>query len=266
MRRTLVIWSLTIVVTLASVVYQRVTGPTHTVRGSIQISERTIKYKLLRSHDSTSDAEMEIPAPAAEIQGKMRWRRYKSNDSWITEKLKRRGEKLVMAIPKQPPAGKILYQVTLIDGNGNEYNLTQKPVVIRFKGAVPKSVLVPHIIFMFAAMLVATRAGLEAIVKGANAYRFAIWTSFLLFLGGLVFGPMVQKYAFGSFWTGWPFGHDLTDTKIAVTMLFWIIALWRGRNPQKGRAWIITAALITLLVYLIPHSSYGSELDYKQMS
>ena len=87
----------------------------------------------------------------------------------------------------------------------------------------------------------------------------------MLLVGGLIFGPIVQKYAFGAYWTGWPFGHDLTDTKTGIAMIFWLIALWRGRNHAKGHIWMIIAALITLLIYLIPHSVLGSELDYTKM-
>ena len=49
-------------------------------------------------------------------------------------------------------------------------------------------------------------------------------------------------------------------------MIFWIVAVWRARNQAKGRIWIIIAAAALLLVYLIPHSVLGSELDYSEMS
>ena len=38
-------------------------------------------------------------------------------------------------------------------------------------------------------------------------------------LGGMILGPIVQKYAFGAYWTGIPFGHDLTDAKNLVDAL-----------------------------------------------
>jgi hypothetical protein len=47
-------------------------------------------------------------------------------------------------------------------------------------------------------------------------------------------------------------------------MLGWIVALWRGRDFNKGRKWFIIAAVLQLAVYLIPHSMFGSELDYTQ--
>jgi len=264
-KRPLTLWVLAVVITLASVVYQRMTGPTHAVRGSTEVEGEKIKYRLLRSHDTTSDARMEIPVPTPEVTGEICWRRFKSRDAWTTENLAREGTNLIATIPKQPPAGKVIYEITLTEEDGKKHALTETPVIIRFKGPVPGLVLYPHVVLMFVAMLLATRTGLEALAKGERAFRMTVWTSCLLFVGGMIFGPLVQKYAFGEYWTGWPFGHDLTDTKTAIAMVFWLIALLRGRSLAKSRHWIIIAALVTLLVYLIPHSAYGSELDYTKM-
>jgi hypothetical protein len=241
------------------------TGPTHPVRGAVQIEGEELRFKLLRTHVTSDDARLEIPTTSADITGEIRWRRFKSYDTWTTDRLRREEDNLVAVIPKQPAAGKIIYEISLIDGRGTRHNLTDSPVIIRFKDAVPMLILVLHATLMFAAMLLATRTGLEALAKGSAAVRMTVWTSALLFVGGLILGPIVQKYAFGAFWTGWPLGHDLTDTKTAIAMIFWLIALWRARGLRSGRAWIITAAVVTLLIYLIPHSAYGSELDYTKM-
>jgi hypothetical protein len=265
-KQTISIWVLTIFITLASVVFQRVTGPTYPLRGSAEIDGKKIKYKLPRSHFSSADAEIRIKIPDEEMAGELTWRRLKSNDSWRADSLAREGDYLVGYIPKQPAAGKAAYDITLVSGKGTRFKLSDGPVVIRFKGDTPKILLWPHIITMFMAMLLGTRSGLEALYKGKNAYRFALWTSILFFIGGFIFGPIVQKYAFGSFWTGWPFGTDLTDSKTAVAMIAWLAALWRGRDINKGRKWFVIAAAIQLLVYLIPHSLLGSELDYTKMN
>ena len=86
-----------------------------------------------------------------------------------------------------------------------------------------------------------------------------------IFVGGLILGPIVQKYAFDAYWTGWPFGHDLTDNKAAVAMLFWLIAYWRMRKDRRSRAWPLMASIVVLIIWLIPHSMLGSELDYTQL-
>jgi hypothetical protein len=138
-------------------------------------------------------------------------------------------------------------------------------VITRFTGDVPAGVLIPHIFIMFLAMLISTMAGLEALVKGRYMYKFSIWAALLLFVGGMILGPIVQKYAFDAFWTGFPLGLDLTDNKTLIAMIAWLIALWKGRNNRQARGWILGAAVVMLLIYLIPHSMFGSELDYQTM-
>ena len=91
-------------------------------------------------------------------------------------------------------------------------------------------------------------------------------TFIFLVLGGLIFGPIVQKYAFGAYWTGFPFGHDFTDNKTAFAILFWAIALIMSLFRNKNtRWWILAAAIVLLSTYLIPHSLFGSELDQSSL-
>ena len=264
-KQTTLIWILTVIITVSSVIYQRLTGPTYRVRYSVIIDYYTIKYKLIRKNYSSSDALNKIETENDLLTGEMRWRRLKSHDDWHIDSLRREGNNLLAVIPKQPPAGKIAYNIALINDKGEKYTLSEEPVVIRFKGDVPIFILIPHVLTMFISMLLGTRTGLEALYKRERAYRLALWTSALFFVGGIILGPIVQKFAFGSFWTGWPLGSDLTDNKTAVAMLGWLFALWRGRDLKKGRKWFVIAAAVQLLVFLIPHSMFGSELDYTQI-
>jgi hypothetical protein len=77
----------------------------------------------------------------------------------------------------------------------------------------------------------------------------------------MILGPIVQKYAFGAFWTGFPAGYDLTDNKTLIAFICWIVASLAGM--KKGKPWLtVIAAIVTLVVFSIPHSAKGSELDY----
>ena len=270
MKKSAVLWILAIVITLASVVYQRLTGPTHAIRGEVVIAGETVGYKLLRTHETTEDAVMTIDISNTDVSGCMEYWRYKSHDTLSRVELTRDGNHLRVTIPKQPSAGKVVYQVFLRDRDNQIYPLTETPIIIRFKDPVPIVVIVPHVILMFGAMLLATRTGFEALCKRDRAYRMTVWTTAIMFIGGLIFGPIVQKYAFGEFWTGWPWGHDLTDTKTAFAMIFWILALWRARTSDgnstiRGRWWIVLASAVTFVIFLIPHSAWGSELDYTRL-
>jgi len=259
------LWILAIVITLSSVVYQRKTGPTYPVTGEVNINGKTVSYHLLRSQNSGEMAEIDLGASKPEFNATLKWKRYKSHDEWRLTPFMMVDGHLKANLPSQPPAGKIIYEVNLVTADGQSFPLIDKPVIIRFKGAVPAAVLIPHILFMFSAMLMATRTGMAAWVESPATLRYTLLTGIFLMMGGLVLGPLVQKYAFDAYWTGWPWDTDLTDNKTAVAFIAWLLAAWRQHKTGHAKAWIISAAVITLAVYLIPHSAFGSELDYTQI-
>jgi len=259
------LWVLAVIVTLSSVIYQRKTGPTYPVSGETEIAGKTVGYHLLRSQNTGENAEIDLTVAQPEFNATLKWKRYKSHDDWRLTPFMMVDGHLKAYLPSQPPAGKIIYEVNLITQDGRSHKLVDEPTIIRFKGAVPGAVLMPHVLFMFAAMLMATRTGLAAWVESPQTLRYTIITTAFLTLGGMILGPIVQKYAFDAYWTGWPWGTDLTDNKTAVAFIAWLLAVWRQHKTGNAKAWIISAAVITLAVYLIPHSALGSELDYTQM-
>jgi hypothetical protein len=159
-------------------------------------------------------------------------------------------------------AGKLAYRAVLND-QGKDIVLTgDEPIVIRFKGPVPTALLLAHVLVIFAAMLFSTRAGIAALDRGSDPRRLAAWTAVLFFVGGFILGPLMQKFAFDAWWTGFPLGRDLTDSKTLFAMLAWVVALVAGRGGRKNRGWVLAASVVTLIVFLIPHSLLGSELRY----
>ncbi len=86
-------------------------------------------------------------------------------------------------------------------------------------------------------------------------------TLIILLVGGMIFGPLMQLYAFGELWTGFPKGMDLTDNKTLIAVVFWVIAFIANRKKQRP-IWIIIASIVMLMIYLIPHSMFGSEFNY----
>lgn len=259
--RSWMLWAAAVVVTLSSAVWQRLSGPTYPVRGTVRLGTEEIGLRLTRSHGGDGDQLVRVQAVDAGVTGEVAWRRYPTKEAWQRLEMVRHGEWLVAALPHQPPAGKLEYQVRLHRG-AEAAVFPDRPAVTRFKGGVPAALLVPHILAMFVGMLVSNRAGLEAVAGGPSQSRLAVIALALLGVGGLILGPAVQKAAFDAWWTGWPFGHDLTDNKTAVVALAWAWAAWRSRGGRPARGALVAASLVTLVVFAIPHSTWGSELRW----
>lgn len=277
------LWTAAVAVMLSAAVYQRATGPTYPFRGDLVVTGDTTAFALIRSEETVRDARVVVPVPAtADVDGTLFYRRYPTDDPFTAVPMERAGDTLAAALPAQPAAGKLEYRVEVcatghtvhIPGDyvegGQEGD--DETVIIRFKDPVPAGVLIPHVLFMFFAILVGVRSGLAALVGRADYRRYAWVALGLMSVGGMILGPTVQKHAFGKFWTGWPHGYDLTDNKTLIMWLVWLVAggvvgLARRRDVRErlARGVVVVATLVMLAVYLVPHSMRGSELDYRQL-
>jgi hypothetical protein len=234
------------------------------VRGRVAIGGTSFDLKLTRTHGGSGDQPVRIAVPDTGIAGSIALRRFPSQDEWTVVPMRREGSDLVAALPHQPPAGKLEYQVRLTRGADTAV-FPPRPAVTRFKGDVAAAILVPHVLCMFLAMLMSTAAGLAALA-GAPTRRLALATLALIAVGGFILGPLVQKAAFDAYWTGVPFGWDLTDNKTLIAGLFWAAAVLVQRPGREARGAILVAALATLLVFAIPHSTWGSEIRWEAVS
>jgi hypothetical protein len=253
--KSIILWIIALVLTVAAAVYQRATGPTYPVSGDVEIEGEIIDYKLLRSseiEDASTFTIMKFVA-SENIGGEYKYRRFSSHDNWTYKKMERNGDTLIMKFPHLVElAGKYEYQVKFVSGD-NSYYLTEEPIQIRYKGVVPDYILIPHIFFMFLAMLFSTRTGIAAIFRERKSILiYTKFTIIFLLIGGLILGPLVQKFAFDAYWTGWPFGTDLTDNKTIIAFLFWILAWFMLRKVSK-RSYVypILASVVLMAVYMI---------------
>jgi hypothetical protein len=264
-RNPRLLWLAAFLLTIGSALYQRWSGPSYPVSGRMQTDGGEITWRLPRTWSTSSDAEIRVNSPDFEVAGFVEWKRYKTGEPFTRWMMDRVHPDLVFHLQRQPAAGKVIYRAGVIYA-GQEILLNYgEPVVLRFKGDVPSGILIVHVIAMFTGMLLSTRAGLEAITATPRYGSLLFLTIFLLGVGGLIFGPIVQKYAFGAYWTGWPFGSDLTDNKTVVAVALWAVAAWSQRFSKRPHAWIAAAAMLTFVVFLIPHSVLGSELDYSKL-
>jgi hypothetical protein len=273
-----ILWSLAIIITVTAAIYQRHTGPTYPKELKVTLNDKLYDLKLVRSLALDEKPEVKIAVTDTTVRARLFFKRLNSKEeyqvsnfsykaipvkSFLMNKIfKIYDDKGFFApVPQQPPAGKIQYYFEITDSRGTQTYFKDSPVVIRFKGGVPAYILVPHILLMFIAMLFSTLAGLMALVKEPKYKQYALWTLILFTAGGMILGPIVQLDAFGDLWTGIPFGWDLTDNKTLIALVFWILAVIMNRKKERP-IYTVIAAIVLLLVFSIPHSLFGSQLDY----
>ncbi len=269
-------WLLAAILTLACFAYQDKTGPTYPLEGELQTAKGVVKYKVLRSETIGTDLKIMLLDPVPEgVSGYVKYRRFKSDDTWSTKEIEkgsfsfsRRGrEEFVEGMGVELPslserAGKYEFFVFIDDGEGEPVSITKdKAIYARYKGSVPMLVLLVHILLIFLSMAIAIRTIFETLINGN--FKPYIWATIIsLIFAAFILGPLVQWYAFGVWWSGIPFGYDWTDNKVVLEMVFWLIAAYQNRASKVNRTSVYIAGLVTLIVYFIPHSLFGSEYNY----
>ena len=258
MKKNWIYWLLAVVITLVLSIYQRMTGPTHPKKVVVEMNGEQYKVKLPRS-GVQQDEVIELRGARHEVGGakcEVHYRRYPTADEFTTANFEWKDDEWQAALPVQPVGGKLQYYLTV---DGKDYP-EDEPVVIRFRNDVPASILVPHILLMFASMLFAVYM-LLLVVTGRQYRKWLKITVGTLFVGGFIFGPLVQHAAFGPWWTGFPYGTDLTDNKTLLSFLFFVAAL--ATMKWKYNKWVVGLAVVLMIaVFTIPHSAFGSEYDY----
>ncbi len=254
MKSSIWLWILALLLTLVSAHWQRISGPTYPLSGRTRLGPDPIEYVLQRTHAGPGDEVVRLGRPAGDAIGTLEWKPVGSLAAWTQVPMRRDGEALSASLPHQPPAGRLWYRVRLLRGGDGVLIPPDRPAAIRFRGEVPAAVLVPHIILIFLAMLFSTRAGLEAFRRTPRLKSLAWWTVATMLVGGILLGIFVTHYAFGEWWTGFPMGNDITDSKTLLALVVWLAATAAIGRTRLDRVWVVFAALVTLTIFAIPHS------------
>ena len=274
MLKQISLWFLAVILALSAMIYQRSTGPTYEYKGKLEHAGEEYKYELLRSQETTEGAKIELPYfKDANYEATLHYKRYQTNDAVTPLNFQlNEDNKFIAQLPVQPAAGKMEYYITgSIDGKA--FNIPDKGennIVLRYKDPVSNSILIPHVLMMITVIIFGIRAGLSALFDQGSMRRWVVVAFAAMTIGGMILGPLVQKSAFGEYWTGFPFGGDFTDNKTLIMWGVWALALAViGFKPKKkeniSRAAVLVAAVVMIGVYLIPHSMGGSTLDYDKV-
>ena len=221
-------------------------------------------------------ARLEAPLEKESLQVVLH---YMKEKTWLSEGMSiEKASVLHAEIPRQTIGSSVPYYFHLTTADGRQLLLPkdapEESFQITFKGTVPRGLLFTHIVLMFGTILflvIATVFGVRVLLNKETVGRCLLVTSLavaVFFIGGFPFGMIVEKMVFGSWWEGWPFGRDVTDTKTFVLFIYWIFVLFGMKGSLRGKSLelnffkektfcrlVIIGSIITILIYLIPHQN-----------
>jgi hypothetical protein len=194
------------------------------------------------------------------------------------------GQALVyrVVVPNQGRGSEFSYRFQLEDAAGRvlaripveESKDKPKQLWFRFEGPRSTILLIAHIACMFVSFLLMVFVLLTAFEDVKNkAVRIrlgkqTLWATIILFLGTFPIGIWLEYQVYATYWTGIPFGHDITDSKALIIFIYWFVMLYllKGSalsgDPRKdvigatATRWVaVVGVVLSLALYLVPHSS-----------
>ncbi|MFI5371153.1 MAG: hypothetical protein ACHQ52_06300 [Candidatus Eisenbacteria bacterium] len=259
MRTNVWMWTVAIVLTLFLAVWQRVSGPTYPVSGTATLGASSFHYRLERTHAGAGDHVVRVDTGPIDVSGTVEWRDHAPAGSWHAVPMipLSTAHALAAPIPHHAAPQKVDYRITLRSADATLVLPPAGMATLRFRNDVPAWVLIPHILVMMGALLLAVRVALEALRPAPDLRILTLRTLAATFLGGFPLGMAVSAYAFRQPWGGFPLGNDATDNKTLLAFLGWLVAaivVMRAGDPRRARPIVLAAALLMLVVYLVPHS------------
>lgn len=251
-------WAIAFVLCLAGLLAQRQLSSELPLAVDQPWAGKRVTTSLARVHVGPGGQRISVAGVEPEWAGELIWRPADGESEFQRLPLRNLGSLITGEIPIQTRGRSTEYRIELETPDGLLRLPAQGTLMIRFRGATALSVSLAHIALLALGLLLAMRAGLEALALGEHAQSLA-WGSFLSFLaGGLVCGPLMKQQAYGLLWTGPPFGLDSTDTKMLLLVIAWLLPLILRARGLRARRWIVLAALLSLIAFLIPHSHFAS--------
>lgn len=146
-----------------------------------------------------------------------------------------------------------------------------------------KLALIFHIVLTFGALLLLFHTLYYSLwlIKSPSdnnmrkAYKSALWAIICFTIGAIIIGIPITRYTFDVGFAPWPVKGltnpgDITDTKSTLLVIWWLILLITNRHAlpsaklndtrfekQRRFGWLtILALLVTIFVFLIPHSQF----------
>ncbi|MFZ5516285.1 MAG: hypothetical protein ACOY90_06580 [Candidatus Zhuqueibacterota bacterium] len=243
--------------------------------------ETVVEFKPIREH--TGDEDINIAIQLRSNIGHPSARLVYKIDGVIGEpvNLSPLGEGVYgYTIPAQDRGTRMSYYIEVTTATGAKMYLPknapekEKYYTLTFKGKANSYFLFLYIVLTVGAMLLFIAATWSALKFFQNQIEVdrAVWLSFaayvLFFISIIPIGIIVEYQVVGSIYQGWPFGHDFSDTKTILLLIYWFVCLTMVKNKiaqneekdfmgDRGfAALVMIGGIVTVILSLIQHDNF----------
>lgn len=243
--------------------------------GTFELAGVSQTYQLPRDWEVAEGGariELRLEGEPPEITGAVLWHPFPSDDPYSATEFRetrkrvttpgegtRSWTELIARLPVLP-AGELMEYFVTLQSEGRDIRLPpgEETVTLQYRGFVRPEIAYPYLAGLVFMLVVGMRAGLSAIFEPASTRRYAWGAFFLLTVAGMILGILVQFYAVGEGWKGFPLGNDWGDNnKILATWGIWLAAcliLGRSTRPvtKLARFSVVVAVGVMAGLYPIP--------------
>jgi len=243
--------------------------------------ETVVEFKPIREHTGDEDINITIQLrsnighPSARLVYKI------DGVSGEPVSLAHLGENVYgYTIPAQDRGTRMSYYIEVTTATGAKMYLPKNAhekenyYTLTFKGRANGFFQFLHLVLTVAALLLfiaATWSGFKYLQSQIEVDR-AVWLSFaayvLFFISIIPIGMIVEYQVVGSIYQGWPFGHDFSDTKTLLILIYWFVCLSLVKNKiaqnvekdmisDKGfAALVVIGGMMTVILSLVSHNDF----------
>jgi len=244
-------WFIAILITFSVAIFQFIMGESYPLVTEANTGKQLLQFELKRSCTGETDCPIVLPIGDITVSGYVLYRIYPSDIKMSRIVFNREGDKLIAHLPVQPPAGKLEYRIFL-ERSGAIIDINQgKPVIIRFFGNVPLSVMIVYSLLIFLAILYSTLTGIFAGL-GIKNYKWKMYFTVAALVGFVfLFQPLMHNYTLNQWWIGAPFNWELENNKILIVLIIWIFtAFYNFKKSRPGL--VVIASFLSILLFSIP--------------
>lgn len=262
MKKNIILWLGTIIITFLSGYMHNVIGPYYPVSGTIGVEGQRVTFKFDKLYRGNDNYNVIINSDVKDIKAFLLWKDVSAksvaaNPSpnqmtpvWHRDIMTDSVVFIKGKIPKHNPREKVAYRVELNYG-GKQYFLPEdKPVTIMFLGHVNSMVMQIFYFVLFGGLILAVRTGLETFNEKPRTGLYTIFTLIFFFLYSICVVPLKNTYELNAINHFVPAVSSLITYQSISLLLLWIIGLFLIFNLKGNKIIPLVISFLTLIIYI----------------